>query len=68
MSRFWAFFQDEEGLSTDKRIGWGLKSFLAHLALVVDPVPVLNQLALLGVNLDGTLHLLHLLFSVPTDL
>ena len=66
--RFWAVRQDVEGLSTDKRIAWGLHSFMAHLALVVDPVPVLNQLALLGVDLDGTVHIFHLLLYIPVEL
>ena len=33
---------------------WGLHSFLAHIALGVDPVPGLEQICLLGFNQYGT--------------
>ena len=47
---------------------WGLHSFLAHIALGVDPFPGLDQLSLLGFDPDRTVYLLHLLLSVPVDL
>ena len=34
----------------------------------VDPVPGLDRICLLGFDRDGTVHLLHLLFSFPVEL
>ena len=46
----------------------GLHSFLSHLASGIDPVPGFEKLCLLGVDWEGTVHLMHLLFSIPVDL
>ena len=43
----------------EKRASWGLHSFLEYLALVVDLFPVLEQICFLGVDQDGTVHMLH---------
>ena len=37
---------------------------LGHFASGVDPVPGIEPLTLLGVDRDGTVHLLHSFFSV----
>ena len=45
-----------------------MHSFLAHLASGVDPVPGFERVGILQVNPDGTVHVLHFMFSVPVDL
>ena len=60
--------KDGRPLSIEKSSGRGLHSFLDHLASGVDPVLVFERVALLKVNPDGTVHLLHSLFSVPVGL
>ena len=60
--------EDGGSLSIEKRSGRGVHSFLAYLASGVDPVPGFERVVLLQVDLDGTVHLLHLLFSVPAGL
>ena len=52
----------------EKRAGWGIHSFLAHFVLAVDPFPGLERIFLMGFDQDRTVHLLHLLFSIPVDL
>ena len=47
------------GMSTEKRVGRGLQSFLAHLAPGVDLVPILERLFLLGVEQNITVHLFY---------
>ena len=59
MSRLQTVREDVGALSNDKRAGWSLHSFLSHLVLGVNPAPGLDQLSLLGVNQEGTVHLLH---------
>ena len=62
--------QNEEGgaLTTERRTVRGLHSFLSNLSSGVDPVPVFERLCLLGFDRDGTVHLMHSLFSVPSGL
>ena len=57
----------EEGgpLSAELNSGRGLHDFLGHLAYRVDPAAGLEHLTLLGVDRDGTVHILHSFFSVP---
>ena len=43
----------------------GLHVFLRHLASGADPSPGMERLTLLGVDQDGTVHVLRLFFSVP---
>ena len=45
--------------------GRGLHAFPSYLASRVDRVPGLERLSLLGVNLEGTVHLLYSFFSIP---
>ena len=45
-----------------------MHSFLVHLASGVDPVPNFERVGILQVDPDGTVHLLHSLFSVPFGL
>ena len=49
----------------DLRYGRGLHAFLGHFIFGVDPVPGLDLLALLGVDWDVTVQVLHSFFSVP---
>ena len=61
--------QEEGGQpTTERRTGRSLHSFLSHLASWFEPVLGLERLSLLEVDQDLTVHLLHLLFSVPVDL
>ena len=43
----------------------GIHAFLGNISYGVDPVPGMECLALLGVNQDGTVHILHSFFDVP---
>ena len=52
------------GLSSERRAGRGIHAFLGHLAYRADLVPGMEFLTLLGVNQDGTVHLLHSFFSI----
>ena len=60
--------EDGGSISTEKQSGRGVYSFLAHFASGVDPVPGFKLVAILQVNQDGTLQLLHLLFSFQVSL
>ena len=60
--------EDGGPLSPEKRSGWRVHSFLAHLASGLDPVPYFERVALLQVDPDLTVHLPHSLFSVPVGL
>ena len=42
--------------------------FLAHLASGVDPVPSVERVGLLQIDLDETVHILHSMSSVLFDL
>ena len=55
-------------LSMEKRSVQGIQSFLAKLTLGVDLIPILERVTLVGINPDGMLHLIHLLFSVRVNL
>ena len=66
--RFQAVREDVGPLLIEKRYNWGLHYFLSDLASRVDPVPGFEQLDLLEVYQDGTVHLLYSLFSLPIDL
>ena len=55
-------------LSTEKRSGRGIHSFLGHIASGVDTVPGFERVACLQVEPGRTVHLLHLLFSVQVGL
>ena len=48
----------------EKRLGWGIYSFLVQLASGVDPVPGIKWVTLVGVDTDGMVHLMYSLFSV----
>ena len=50
--------------TSEERLGRGLHSFLVHLALGEVPVPGLEWVTLVGVDPDGRVHLMHVLFSV----
>ena len=60
--------EDGGPLSQEKRSCRGVHSFLARLASRVDPVPGFERVGLLQVDLDGTVHVLPSMFSVPVDL
>ena len=68
LARFRVTREDGGSPSTEKRYGCGVHSFLDHLASGVDPVPGLEWMALLQIDPYGTVHLLHLLFSVQIGL
>ena len=65
--RFRVTREDGGPLSAEKRSGRGVNSFLDHLASGVDPVLGFERVDLLQVDPDGTVHLLHPMFSVPVD-
>ena len=58
---------DETARTPEECLGWGLHSFLEHLTLGEVPVPGLEQVTLVGIDKDGRVHLMHLLFSVCVD-
>ena len=60
--------EDGAALTPEKRSGWEIHSFLAQLASGVDPVPGLKPVTVVGVDLEGRVHIMHLLFSVRVDL
>ena len=66
--RFRDMREEVVSLLTEKRSGRGVHSFLAHIASGVDMVPGFEGVAILQVDLDGTVHLMHLLFSVPVGM
>ena len=55
-------------LLTERRSRRPLHAFLSHLASWPDSVPGIEQLTLLGVDQDGKVHLMHMLFSVLVGL
>ena len=67
-ARFRDTKEDVGLLLTEKRSGRGVHYFLAHLASRMDPVPGFDQVALLQVNPDGTVHLLNSYFTVLVGL
>ena len=67
-SQFRVTKEDGGPLSPDKRSGWGVHLFLAHLASGVDLVPGVERMGLLQIDPDETLHILHSMSSVLFDL
>ena len=72
VKKFSAWFRvtKEDGwtMSSEKRSGREFHSLLSHMASGMDPVPGFKRVALLQVEPDGTVHILHSLFSVPVSL
>ena len=66
--RFWEVHEDGMDLPPDKRSGQGIQPFLAQLASGVDHIPGLEQFSLIGVDQNGTVHLLYYLFYVLVEL
>ena len=60
--------EDGAALPSDKCLVWGIHSFLSQLVSVGDHILNLEQVNLIGVDLDGMVHLLHPLLSVLVDL
>ena len=67
--RFWKVCGDGAALSSEKHSGQGLQYFLDELDSGVDPIPVLEQVKLVGVDLDIMVHLMHSLlpYTRPSD-
>ena len=55
-------------LSSEKRLGRGIHSFLAQMALGVDLIPILDQVTFVGVETYRMVHCMHFIFSVRVDL
>ena len=51
----------------EERTGWGLHSFLSHIALGVGQVPGLERVTLVGINKNGRVNLIHSLLSICVD-
>ena len=66
--RFQTVKEDDGPMSTEWRTIRGLHPFLSHFAPRVDPVPRFAGLTLLGIDRDGTVHILQLLFSVSVGM
>ena len=60
--------KDGAALSEEKRLGRGIRSFLAQLASGMDPAPGLERVTLVGVDPYRMVHLAHSLFSVRFDI
>ena len=67
-TRFKVTREDVGTLSSKHSTSQGLHAFLGYLSSMVDSVLVFDGLTLLGFERDGTVHLLHSLFSVPVSL
>ena len=63
--RFLVTSEERGLLYAELRSLQGLHIFLSHLASRLEPAPGLERLALLGVDRDETMHILHSFFSVP---
>ena len=59
--------KDGTALTMEERTGRGLHAFLLHLALGEVLFPGLERVTLIGVNMDGRVHLMHFLFSVRVN-
>ena len=59
--------KDGTARTPEKRTARGLHDFLSNLALGKVPVPGLEKVTLVGVDEDGRVHLMHLLFSVRVN-
>ena len=62
--RFWTVRDDGTALTPEKQSVQGIHCFLASGV----HIPGLERVALIGVNTDGTVHILHSLLSVLVDL
>ena len=60
--------QEWGGLPSDKRSGRFIHSFLTHILLGAELIPGIERVALIGVDLDGMVCLLHSLSYVKVDL
>ena len=56
--------EDGTALTPEKGSGRGIHFFLGQLSPRVDPVPGLERVTVVGVDLDGRVHLMHLLLTV----
>ena len=65
LDRFWVTREDEGTLLSELRSGWGLYTLLGHIASKIYPIPGMENLSLMGIELDRMLHILHHLFYVP---
>ena len=68
VGRFRTVHEDGTALLLEKRSGRGIQYFLVLLASGVDHIHSLEQVSLIGVDQDITLHLLHSLLFVPFNL
>ena len=68
VNRFWTVCGDGAALSSEKHSGQGLQYFLDELDSGVDPIPVLEQVKLVGVDLDIMVILMHLLLPVRVNI
>ena len=59
--------KDGTDLTPETHSGRGIQSFLVQLALGVDLVTGMEQVAVVGVDPDGRVHLIQLLFSVQVN-
>ena len=67
-ARFRVMMEDGGSMPIEKWYSQGLHSFLTHIASVLDLLPSFKRVALMQVDLNGTVHLLHLLLSVLVGL
>ena len=68
VGRFGAVHKDGKALTPEKRSGQGVPYLLVNIASGVDHIPNLEQVAVIGFDQDGTVHLLHSLLSFPVNL
>ena len=52
-------------ITTERRAGQVLNSFLSHIVSGSNPVPVFGRLSIIRVDQGRTVHLMHSLFYVP---
>ena len=67
-SLFRTVHEDGAALPSDKRLGWGVHSFLAQIASGLEHIPFLERLILVGLDPYIMVHLLHSLLSLLSDL
>ena len=65
LARFRVTGEEGGGLYSEIRSGIGIYTLLWNLDSKVDPAPGMEHLALLGVDRDGRVHVLHSFFSIP---
>ena len=68
VAAFRTVHKDGAARSSEKRLGRGIHSFLAQLALVVDPIHGLEQVTLVGVDPYEMVHFMHFLISIRVDI